>query len=363
MINVFGSKTGNEEIDEISSSIQNNWMGMGKKVAEFEQEFGKHIGADFLMVDSGSNALMMAVKLLNLQPGSEIILPSFTWVACAQAILLNGHKPVFADVELDSQNISRRTIDQVLTSDTKAIMVVHYAGKPVDMNPILELGLPVIEDAAHAVNSSVNGVKCGTLGDVGIYSFDSVKNLATPEGGGITCKNGIEKAKYLRYCGIGKSGFQSISAKNRWWEYDIKDVFPKMLPNDICAGIGLVQLKNLETHQKIRKQIWEFYQSELKISGIIRPVDALPGEMHSYFTYFIRLESGNRDDLARYLLDNGIYTTVRYHPLHMNNIYQSQVTLKNCEILNEQGLNLPLHPSLKEEDIVLIMKKIKRFLD
>lgn len=361
MITVFGSKTGVDEIHEITPSIEACWMGMGKKVAEFEKKFSDHIHADFLMVDSGSNALMMAVKMLDLPPGSDIILPSFTWVACAQAILLCGHNPVFADVELDTQNISLRTINEVLTKKTKAVMVVHYAGKPVDMTPILELNLPVIEDAAHAVDSSVNGKKCGTLGDVGIYSFDSVKNLATPEGGGITCKNGIEKARFLRYCGIGKSGFQNIATQEQWWEYDIKDVFPKMLPNDICAGIGLQQLKKLKTHQIRRKQIWDRYQSALDLSWLIHPADAKPDEIHSYFTYFIRLKNGRRNQLAKYLLDEKIYTTLRYHPLHMNKIYNSNAVLKNSEQLNKEGLNIPLHPNLTDADIDFIIDRIRQF--
>lgn len=361
MITVFGSLTGKEEINELSSSIESCWMGMGEKVKQFEKEFSSHINADFLMVDSGSNALLMAVKMLDLPPGSDIILPSFTWVACAQAIILNGHRPVFADVEIDTQNISARTIEKAMTPNTKAIMVVHYAGKPVEMEPILDFSLPVIEDAAHAVDSSLNGKKCGTIGDVGIYSFDSVKNLATPEGGGLTCRSGIEKAKYLRYCGIGKSGLQNISSKDRWWEYDIKDIFPKTLPNDISAAVGLVQLQKLKKHQQLRKKIWDIYQQELNIDWIQNPVNAATNEVHSYFSYFIRVLNGKRDQLAKYLLDNKIYTTLRYHPLHLNNIYKSDSVLPNCEKLNEEGLNIPLHPNLTEQDQNKVIEKIKEF--
>ena len=361
MITVFGCKTDEAEINAISSSVKAGWMGMGEKVKEFENKFSSHINADFLMLDSGSNALLMAVKLLDLPPGSDIILPSFTWVACAHSILLNGHNPVFADVELETQNISVRTIEKSMTPNTKAVMVVHYAGKPVDMGNITGLGLPVIEDAAHAVDSSIDERKCGTIGDIGIYSFDSVKNLATPEGGGITCKKGIEKAKYLRYCGIGKSGLQNTTLKEHWWEYDIKEVFPKTLPNDISAGVGLVQLEKLKEHQALRKKIWDAYQEELDLSWIHNPVNVGGNESHSWFTYFIRVSKGKRDQLAKYLLKNNIYTTLRYHPLHLNKIYRSDKRLKNCEILNEEGLNLPIHPNLTTRDIDYIIEKIKSF--
>ena len=149
----------------------------------------KRLGLEhFAMVDSGSNALYLAVTLLNLPPKSEVIVPAFTWVSCAQAILLAGHTPVFCDVELDTLNVNRNLIEQCITKKTGAIMVVHFAGKPVDMDPILELGLPIIEDAAHAVDSTYRGKACGGIGDVGIYSFDAVKNLTTGEGGGISTR-------------------------------------------------------------------------------------------------------------------------------------------------------------------------------
>ncbi|MBL0130289.1 MAG: DegT/DnrJ/EryC1/StrS family aminotransferase [Chitinophagaceae bacterium] len=249
---------------------------------------------------------------------------------------------------------------------TKAIMVVHFAGKPVDMDPILELGLPVIEDAAHAVDSRYRGKPCGGIGDVGIYSFDAVKNLTTGEGGGIATRKTelIERAKIMRYCGIGKSGFEAAAAsageKNRWWEYNIKEPFIKMLPTNIAAAIGLAQLEKIDDLQAWRKKIWDIYQSELKdVSWIIRPPDAADYEKHSYFTYVIRVP--NRDKLARYLFDAGIYTTLRYHPLHLNALYKSKAKLKNSEILNEDSLSIPLHPNLTLDQVSLIVESIKKF--
>jgi aminotransferase len=190
MISVFGSRVGREELDEIQTSIENQWMGIGPKVKKFEQEFAKRLNLiDFAMLDSGSNSLYMAVKLLNLPPGSQVILPSFTWISCAHAIVLCGYEPVFCDVDLATHNITAETIAPHLSAKTKALMVVHYAGKPVEMKPILELGLPVIEDTAHAVDSKLDGQSCGSIGDVGIFSFDAVKNLATPDAGGVTARN------------------------------------------------------------------------------------------------------------------------------------------------------------------------------
>ena len=178
MINVFGSKVGEEEVRQITESISNQWMGMGPKTKEFEKRMADKLGVDrFILTDSGSNSLYMALTLLNLPKGSEVIVPSFTWVSCAQVVMMAGCIPVFCDVDLDTQNATVDTIKAAITDKTSAIMVVDYAGLPVDMDPILELGYPVIEDACHAVDSMYKGRPCGTVGDVGCYSFDAVKNL------------------------------------------------------------------------------------------------------------------------------------------------------------------------------------------
>lgn len=366
MISVFGSKVGKEELEEIRTSIENQWIGIGPKTNLFEKNFSERLKLnDFVMLDSGSNSLYLAMKLLGLPPGSEIILPTFTWISCATAVILNNCKPVFADIDLETQNITADTIAPVITGKTKAIMVVHYAGKPVKIDRIKEIGLPIIEDAAHAVDSKIGEKYCGSIGDVGVYSFDGVKNLAIGEAGGITSGDSelMKKARALRYCGIEKSGFEASATKRRWWEYNVVGFFPKLIPDDISASIGLAQLKKLDELQKYRKYIWNIYQDEFaKLTWLNIPRDADSNERHSYFTYFIRLNNDMRDDLAGYLYEKGVYTTLRYQPLHMIPIYNStHLKLKNSELLNETGLNIPLHPNLSEDDIGYIVKTIKEF--
>ena len=365
MISVFGSKVGKEEIDGVAACMQSQWMGFGKKVSEFEEKLSqKFFIPNFCMVDSGSNALYMACVLLNLPKGSEIILPSFTWVSCAQSILMAGHQPVFCDVDLETFNVTAEHIRKKVTKKTGAIMIVHYAGKPVDMDPIIELGLPVIEDAAHAIASTYKGKPCGTMGDVGIYSFDAVKNLTVGEGGGITTKSkeDITRAKMLRYCGLGFSGFDAAAKESgsRWWEYNVQEPFIKMLPTNLAASIGIAQLDKIDELQKYRQEIWQTYTKEFSdLEWIICPPDAEAHETHSYFTYAIRVNE--RDKLAHYLYDKGIYTTLRYHPLHLNKLYGSNERLPNCEQLNEDTLSIPLHPNLSTEDVGYIIESIKSF--
>lgn len=366
MISVFGSKVGQEEIDAIKSSIENQWMGIGPKTGEFEKAFAERLNLpSFTLLNSGSNALLMAVRILNLPPGSEVILPSFTWISCAHAVVLAGLNPVFCDVDLDTHNVTRKNIEPLINSRTGAIMVVHYAGKPVRMETLTDFGLPIIEDAAHATDSKLSDDYCGTMGDIGIFSFDAVKNLPMPEGGGITVKNPdiMEKTRMLRYCGIGKSGFEAIQAKaDRWWEYKIIDFYPKLIPNDICASVGLAQLKKLDAHQAYRKKIWDLYQKEFKNLGwLARPQDAAPDEQHSYFTYCVRLEKGDRDKFAKHLFDKGIYTTLRFHPLHLSPIYKSNAKLPESELLSETALNLPIHPNMSESDAETVIQAVKSF--
>lgn len=368
MISVFGSKVGKEEIANVTEVLESQWMGFGKKVNLFEERFAARLGLEnFAMVDSGSNALYMAVTLLDLPPGSDVIVPAFTWVSCAQAVILAGHNPVFCDVELDTLNVNRETVEQAMTPNTRAVMVVHFAGKPVDMDPIIELGLPVIEDAAHAVDSFYNGKPCGGIGDVGIYSFDAVKNLTTGEGGGITARRAelIDRARILRYCGIGKSGFEAAASsagdKTRWWEYNIQEPFIKMLPTNIAAAIGLAQLDKIDELQAFRKKVWDIYQTEFAdVDWITRPPEAESHEKHSYFTYVVRMP--DRDKLAKYLFEADIYTTLRYHPLHLNPLYRSAARLPNSEVLNEDSLSLPLHPNLTMENVEYIVDKVKEFV-
>jgi len=365
MISVFGSKVGKEELEEIKSSIESQWLGIGPKTKRFEEEFAERLRLpSFVMLNSGSNSLYMAIKLLDLPKDSEVIVPSFTWIACAHVVVLAGCRPVFCDVDLETQNMTVETVRACITKKTRAIMVVHYAGKPVGMDEILKLGISIIEDAAHAVDSKIKDKFCGSIGDIGIYSFDAVKNLSIGEAGGITTKNPklIERAKLLRYCGIGKSGFEVSASKNRWWEYNIVDFFPKLIPDDISASIGLAQLKKLDKHQAIRKCLWEVYDKELgKVDWLSIPKGPEENERHSYFTYCIRLKNGRRDEFAKYLYENGIYTTLRFHPLHLNPIYKSNVNLPNCEELNETALNIPLHPGLSQDDFSYVIEKIKTF--
>jgi dTDP-4-amino-4,6-dideoxygalactose transaminase len=365
LINVFGSCVGIEELSEIKTSIDNQWLGLGKKVETFECMMASKTGLnDFVCVDNCSNGLYMALKILDLPEGSEVVLPAVTWISCVNAVMVAGLKPVFADVDYDTVNVTTKTISEALTRKTKAIMVVHYAGLPA----ITGFDIPIIADCAHSVDSYIDWEDeerhIARFYDISVFSFDSMKNIACGELGGITSPNKeyTDRARVLRYCGIEKSGLQASTDKKRWWEYECVTPFIKMLPNDISASIAIAQFKKLEILQLKRRLIWEKYSQELKdVSWLLIPPEIPDFVKHSYFSYYIRVLNGRRNDLAKYLLDNGIYTTVRYHPLHLMKCFKSKKELPIAERLNDELLNIPLHPNLTERDVDYIIEKIKSF--
>jgi aminotransferase len=363
LVSVFGSRVGAEELAEVADCCERQWLGSGPKGRQLERELAERLEVpDLVLVNSGSNALHLALVLLDLPPGSDVVVPSFTWVACAHAVVLAGHRPVFCDVDLATQNPTAETIAAARTPATRAALVVHYAGLPAPMPEILGLGLPVVEDAAHAVDSRLAGRACGAWGDVGIYSFDAVKNLTMGEGGAVTARDPerLARARRLRYCGIGKSGFEAAGGSaERWWEHEISEVFPKLLAADLNAAVGLAQLRRLDALQAARRRVWETYQERFAdLDWLARPRDPAPGDRHSYFTYLVRLP--HRDRSARALLERGIYTTLRYHPLHRSPIYGASARLPNSERLAREGLNLPLHANLADDDVERVVDAVRR---
>jgi dTDP-4-amino-4,6-dideoxygalactose transaminase len=368
LIQVFGSLLGPEELEEIRDCLDRQWIGMGPKTAQLESALASKLGVgDVVLVNSGSNALQLAVELLDIPPGTgaEIIVPSFTWVACASAVMLCGHRPVFCDVDETTLNIDPASVAQLIGPRTAAIMAVHYAGLPAAVDSLLSFGLPVIEDAAHAIDSQSGSQACGTLGELGVFSFDAVKNLAMGEGGAVVSRDPAKllRARNLRLCGVARTGFASAGQQQRWWEHEIVAAFGKMTPTDLCAAVGLAQLRKLPASQERRAAIWRRYQTELAgLDWLQLPPEAQAADRHSYFTYCVRVTRGSRDALAHELLRQGIYTTVRFHPLHLNPVYGAKCSLPTSERLGEQALNLPLHPRLGDADVEQVIGAVRRFV-
>ncbi|OGV09109.1 MAG: hypothetical protein A2440_04745 [Stygiobacter sp. RIFOXYC2_FULL_38_25] len=371
MIKIFTNSLGDEELKAVEETFKSQWIGLGPKTKEFEEALKKRIGANnCLMVNCCSAANLIALKALGIGPGDEVIVSTINFVASASTVLEVGATPVFADVDSVYFNILPSEIKRLRNAKTKAVILLHYGGHPCDMDKLYEEcnGLFIIEDSANSIVSKYKGKHCGTLGDAGFFSFDAMKILSTGDGGALVLKSeeAADRAFAFRYLGFDlkeSTGVDRLKVKkNRWWEFELLTISNRYLMNDITASIGLVQLKKLDSFIQRRKEIWNIYQKELVgISSLILPPEPLDGSESSYYLYWLRITSGKRDELAMYLVDNGVYCTFRYYPLHLVKLYGSKNTLENAEDISETALNIPLTQNLTDTEIEKIIYHVKKF--
>ncbi|HSB04896.1 MAG TPA: DegT/DnrJ/EryC1/StrS family aminotransferase [Thermodesulfobacteriota bacterium] len=371
---------GKEEEREVLKVLRSRWLSTGPVTEKFEKTFSEFLGGgEAIAVSNGTAALHLGLSSLGLKEGDEVILPSFTFVATANAVLYNGAKPVFADIlGVEDLNISPKEIENRITQKTKAIVVMHYGGYPCDMEMILKIakryGLPVAEDAAHAPGSEYQGQKCGTLGRVGCFSFFSNKNLVTGEGGMVfTRDQGL--AKRMRT--LRSHGMKSLSwdkFRGHLSSYDIEVLGYNYRITEIQSILGLVQLKKLERNNRRRKRLVAVYRQELRgIPGVFIPFVTLTGS-YSYHLFPIVIEGGSkrkssflRDQLMIKLRDLGIQTSIHYPPVHLFSLYRRQFgyrtgTLPMSEAVSQRLVTLPLHPRMDANDVKWITQKVKEIV-
>ncbi|HUW43734.1 MAG TPA: DegT/DnrJ/EryC1/StrS family aminotransferase, partial [Bacillota bacterium] len=229
MINLFKPNLGKEELDALKPVFESGWIGLGPKTEEFEIKFAEYIGTKYAIgLNSATAALDLSLKLLNINHGDQVIVPTITFVSTAHVVAYNLATPIFVDVDknllIDAEDVKRK-----ITSKTKAIIPVHYSGRPVDMDKLKKVAgeIPIIEDAAHAVGSKYKEKNCGNLGTLGCFSFHAVKNLTMGDGGAITTNNKefYERAKRLRWLGIDKGTWDRTEDNlSYWWEYDVTEI-------------------------------------------------------------------------------------------------------------------------------------------
>jgi perosamine synthetase len=354
---------GDEEINAVSEVIKSGWTGLGPKTQKFEHEFADYCGVDnAVAVNSGTAALDLAMRLLEIGPGDEVIVPAITFVSTAHVVVYNGAKPVFADVDYDTMNIDCDDLKRKITSKTKAIIVVHYAGRPVNMDSVIDAanGISVVEDCAHAAGAMYNGSHVGSIGAIGCFSFHSVKNLSCGDGGMLTTYSDkfAERARRLRWLGIDKSTWdRSDLEKSYWWEYAVDEIGLKCHMNDINASIGLEQLRKLNSMNDRRLDIATQYESLFSnFSHIRTPPQSFESSWHLYC-----IKAEDRDRLSAYLMENGISTGVHYKPIHLYECYGYQSSLPVAEKLCREILTLPLFPDLDNDQVEYIVDSVKKF--
>ena len=373
MINVFQPQLGKEELKAIEKVFESNWLGKGKITGQFEKEFSGHLGVRHDQIKSVScctEGLFQSMELLNIGDSDEVILPSISFVAAGSAIAHSGAKPVFCDVDEHTMNPKAEHIETKITERTKAVIIMHYGGMPAPMDEIIELvrskNIFLIEDSACSVASLYKGKACGTFGDIGTWSFDAMKILVTGDGGMLYVKDAEmgKRAEHLLYLGLmSKSGLEKTgSVDEKWWEFDISCYGRRSIMNDITATIGLEQLKKLSSFINRRRNVHIRYNAGLKDLAWIKLPPEVPEYCESsYYFYWIQTELGIRDKLAHYLRDQGIYTTFRYFPLHRVKYFNSDAVLPNSEKATDSTLCIPMHHSLSNGEVDMIIECIHSF--
>ncbi|EHR52771.1 putative PLP-dependent enzyme possibly involved in cell wall biogenesis [Saccharomonospora marina XMU15] len=363
MINIFQPSFGDEELAAVREVLESRWVGKGTKVELFERAWADHIGASAEQVTALSSctaATFVAMELIEVGPGDEVVLPSVSFVGVANAIAARGARPVFCDVDGRTLNPTVANVAAALTERTKAVAVLHYGGQPGAIAEIAELcrdrGLWLIEDAANAQASSVAGKPAGTFGDIAVWSFDHGKIAVAVEGGMLYARDPalVEKAAKLAYLGLEqRSGFdEARRAATRWWEFDVCSFSPRRIMNDVFAAIGLVQLSRLPEAVARRREIAAEYDRALaSVPGLVLAPPVPAGHVTSHYLYWVQLAPSVRDTVARELYDRGIYTTFRYELLHKVPAYGAKVELPGAEYASARTLCLPLHQELSDADV------------
>ena len=349
-----------------SGKISGNGIYTQKCQGFFEKRFGIKKA---LMTTSCTDALEMAAILIDIKPGDELIVPSFTFVSTANAFVLRGAKIVFADSQPDHPNIDETKIEALITPKTKAIVPVHYAGMACNMDVIMEIAnrhnLFVIEDAAQAIDSYYKGKALGSIGHLATFSFHETKNIISGEGGmlAINDKRFVERAEIIWEKGTNRSAFFRGEVDKYGWV----DIGSSYLPSEIVAAFLWAQLENLEAIQTKRKKIWNSYFLTLsKIDGIDFQLPSIPeyttNNAHMFYLVFDSIQL--RSQFIEYMKKNGIHTVFHYLSLHKSPYYSSKYNgdaLPNCDRFAENLVRLPFYYELSHLQVEFICSKIKDF--
>ncbi|OGM96171.1 MAG: UDP-4-amino-4,6-dideoxy-N-acetyl-beta-L-altrosamine transaminase [Candidatus Yanofskybacteria bacterium RIFCSPHIGHO2_02_FULL_38_22b] len=354
----------NADIKAVVKVLRSDWLTQGPAVKQFEESLAKYCNAKYAVaVSNGTAALHLAYLAIGLKHGDEVITTPNTFVATSNMLVAVGAKPVFCDIRLDNHNIDENKIEELITPKTKAIVPVHFAGHPCEMDKISSIakkhGLFVIEDACHALGASYKNKKIGSIGDMSIFSFHPVKSITTGEGGAILTNNYelYKKLAHLRTHGINKdkNGFNVMT--DLGYNYRI---------TDIQAALGISQLKKLDKFIKARQRVFDTYKKELANVKEIATPAIIKNVQSANHIFIIRTkESSKRNALANFLKQNGVgvnfhYPSVYSHPYYQQNGYRS-LTLKNADTYHNTCITLPLYVTLKSGQIKYVCNKIKEF--
>ena len=374
----FGSpQIGEEEIAEVVDTLRSGWIGTGPKVAAFEEAFRNYVGAEHaIAVSSCTAALHLSVQIAGMGPGDEIITTPMTFCATANAIVHAGVTPIFADINRDTMNLDPAAVEAAITPATKAIIPVHFAGRPCEMDAIRDIakrhGLMIIEDAAHAIESRTSTAKIGAIGDLTCFSFYVTKNVVTAEGGMITTNRSdwVDRLKTSALHGMNRDAWKRYSDEG-FKHYQVESPGFKYNMTDIQASLGIHQLRKVEANLQRRVEIWERYDEAFAATPLGTPRRPKPEEVHARHLYTIMVDEDttglNRDAFQLRLHELNIGTGIHYVAVHLQPYYARTWGFRRgdfpeAEYVSDRTLSLPLGVGMSDGDVDDVIATVKHVL-
>lgn len=369
---------GEEEKQSILEVLDSGWITTGPKTKLFEKEFAEYSKSKHaIALNSCTAGLHLALVSCDIGVGDEVIVPDMTFTATANVVVHSGATPIIADVRYDNMNIDVSKLEEKITEKTKAIIPVHMAGHPCNMDEIQALAkkynLTIIEDAAHATEAIYKGKKIGSISPLTAFSFYATKNMTTAEGGMLTTNDDdlADKIRVLSLHGMSKDAWKRYSNEG-YKHYDVVVPGFKYNMTDIQASLGLNQLKKISNFLEIRNKHWKLYSDLLSDVDEIELLSEEKDIVHSRHLFIIKLDTSKltvtRDEFMTMLIKENIGVSVHFKALHTHSYYKDRFNLKDEDFpvatkLSDSVISLPFYPKLKEEDIVYVCNKIKELIN
>jgi len=368
-VEFYKHNIGQRDIDNVVEVLNSLFLTTGEIVSEFEDRFSRYLGCGHNVgVTSCTAALHLSLLAYGIRPGDEVITTPMTFIATANAVLYTGAKPVFVDVEPETGNIDADLIEDAVTPKAKAILPVHLYGQMCDMRKIREIAdkhnLAVIEDAAHAIEASRDGIRPGQLSDAACFSFYATKNITSGEGGAVSTNSEeiAEKLKKLRLHGMSKGAAERYSRRYEHW--DMEMLGWKYNMSNIQAALLLNQLENIEKRWQRREQICQMYEEAFEEDSVVTCLKVLPNSKSGRHLFTIQVAPDKRDEVIKQLEERGIGVAVNFRAVHLLTFYRQTFGCKRgmypmAEKIGDSTITLPLYPKLSNEEVQYVIKVVK----
>jgi dTDP-4-amino-4,6-dideoxygalactose transaminase len=366
-----------DEIDEVVRCLESGWIGTGPRVARFEKEFAEYKQRPFAAAVSSCTAAMhLSVLAAGIGEGDEVITTPLTFCATVNAIIHAGATPVLADIDAATMNIDPLEVERRITPRTKAILPVHFAGRPAEMDALTNIAerhkLKLIEDCAHAIETEYHGRKAGTFGDFGCFSFYATKNVTTGEGGMVLTRqeDDLARIKMLALHGMSKDAWKRFSDEGYKHYYVVETGF-KYNMMDLQAALGIHQLRRVESNWRRREEIWQQYNREFAGLPITLPLAPEADTRHAYHLYTILIDEEraglSRDEFLSRMTASGIgvgvhYLSVPEHPVYQEKFGWSPEDYPHAMRVGRQTVSLPLSAKLTDDDVRRVIESVKATL-